>query len=126
MQTVGIKALKNKLSEYVRLTASGKIVHVTDCNRVVALLVPAQQPSDLMPFEEAGVREGWLTPTRIRDGSATAAQTRSRAVVRRAPGRFGSRRGNRADARRIAWGRGDNAEHFGGRGLLIPNRTALG
>ncbi len=70
MRTVGLKTLKNKLSEYVRLAASGEIVRVTDRGRVVAALVPPPEPvTGLTPFEEKGVREGWLIPARIRDGS---------------------------------------------------------
>ncbi len=40
MRSVGLKVLKNKLSEYVRLAASGETVLVTDRDRVVAELVP--------------------------------------------------------------------------------------
>ena len=40
MMTVGIKTLKNKLSEYVRAAAAGEIVQVTDRGKVVAELVP--------------------------------------------------------------------------------------
>ena len=36
MRAVGLKILKNKLSEYVRLAASGETVLVTDRDRVVA------------------------------------------------------------------------------------------
>ncbi len=39
MRTVGLKILKNKLSEYVRLAASETVL-VTDRNRVVAEIVP--------------------------------------------------------------------------------------
>jgi antitoxin (DNA-binding transcriptional repressor) of toxin-antitoxin stability system len=42
MRSVGIKVLKNKLSEYVRLAAGGETVLVTDRNEVVAELVPPQ------------------------------------------------------------------------------------
>ena len=42
MRAVGLKVLKNKLSEYVRLAASGETVLVTDRDRVVAELAPAQ------------------------------------------------------------------------------------
>lgn len=66
MQTVGIKTLKNRLSEYVRLAASGETVQVTDRNRVVAELVPPRRPHPLSDeeFEAQGLREGWLTPAR--------------------------------------------------------------
>src|SRR5215467_1049695 len=40
MRSVGLKVLKNKLSEYVRLAASGETVLITDRDRVVAELVP--------------------------------------------------------------------------------------
>lgn len=40
MKAVGIKTLKNKLSAYVRLAASGETVLVTDRDQVVAELVP--------------------------------------------------------------------------------------
>jgi prevent-host-death family protein len=68
MRMVGLKTLKNKLSEYVRLVAAGETIVVTDRNRVVAEIVPPR--TGLTPFEEQGVREGWLRPARIRDGSS--------------------------------------------------------
>ena len=40
MQKVGLKTLKNKLSEYVRLAAAGETVVITDRGRTVAELVP--------------------------------------------------------------------------------------
>jgi len=40
MRAVGIKVLKNTLSEYVRLAANGETVLVTDRDRVVAELGP--------------------------------------------------------------------------------------
>jgi antitoxin (DNA-binding transcriptional repressor) of toxin-antitoxin stability system len=40
MRSVGLKVLKNKLAEYVRLAASGETVLVTDRDRVVAELSP--------------------------------------------------------------------------------------
>ena len=65
MRSVGLKVLKNKLSEYVRLVESGETVLVTDRDRVVAELAPPQ--SNRSPFladallAEA-VRQGWVTP----------------------------------------------------------------
>ena len=72
MRTVGIKVLKNKLSEYVRLAAGGETVLVTDRDRVIAELGPPQAGRAALSDEDfiaMGVREGWLTPARIRDGS---------------------------------------------------------
>lgn len=43
MRAVGLKVLKNKLSEYVRLAAGGETVLVTDRDRVVAELVPPER-----------------------------------------------------------------------------------
>ena len=40
MRAVGLKVLKNKLSEYVRMAARGETVLVTDRDRVVAELGP--------------------------------------------------------------------------------------
>ncbi|HEX3954759.1 MAG TPA: type II toxin-antitoxin system prevent-host-death family antitoxin [Stellaceae bacterium] len=62
MHTVGLKTLKNKLSEYVRLAASGETVVITDRDRIVAELVPPRPKKE--SFTERGVREGWLTPAK--------------------------------------------------------------
>ena len=48
MRAVGLKILKNKLSEYVRLAAGGETVLVTDRDRVVAELVPPEM--DAVPL----------------------------------------------------------------------------
>jgi antitoxin (DNA-binding transcriptional repressor) of toxin-antitoxin stability system len=58
-----VKVLKNKLSEYVRLAASGETVLVTDRDRVVAELGPpsagrATRLSDVLLAD--AVREGWI------------------------------------------------------------------
>jgi prevent-host-death family protein len=56
MRTVGLKILKNKLSEYVRLAAAGETVVITDRNRVVAEIVPPRrEPESII---ERSVREG--------------------------------------------------------------------
>lgn len=65
MRAVGLKVLKNRLSEYVRLAAGGETVLVTDRDRVVAELGPprpGRSPilSDTLLAE--AVRNGWLTP----------------------------------------------------------------
>lgn len=65
MRAVGIKTLKNKLSEYVRVAADGETVLVTDRDRVVAELGPPQ-PGRAMDVADAlvadVVRKGWLKP----------------------------------------------------------------
>lgn len=72
MRSVGLKVLKNKLSEYVRLAARGETVLVTDRDRVVAELVPPQPGrspflADAMIAE--AVRAGWLTPPLVGSGA---------------------------------------------------------
>jgi len=69
MRAVGVKALKNRLSEYLRLVAGGETVLVTDRDRVVAELAPpragrADRLEDVWLAE--AVREGWLTPPLLR------------------------------------------------------------
>jgi antitoxin (DNA-binding transcriptional repressor) of toxin-antitoxin stability system len=65
MRAVGIKALKNRLSEYVRIAADGETVLVTDRDRVVAELGPPQ-PGRAVAVSDAllvdAVRQGWLRP----------------------------------------------------------------
>ena len=46
MKTVGLRELKNRLSEYVREVRSGEAVLVTDRGEVVAKLVPPGQATD--------------------------------------------------------------------------------
>jgi antitoxin (DNA-binding transcriptional repressor) of toxin-antitoxin stability system len=65
MRSVGLKVLKNKLSEYVRLAAGGETVLVTDRDRVVAEIVPPQggrSPLLADALLAEAVREGWLRP----------------------------------------------------------------
>ncbi|MGH7113695.1 MAG: type II toxin-antitoxin system Phd/YefM family antitoxin [Stellaceae bacterium] len=60
MKSVGLKVLKNKLSEYVRLAAAGETVVITDRNRVVAEIgPPRREPESVI---ERGIREGWIRP----------------------------------------------------------------
>ena len=65
MRSVGLKVLKNKLSEYVRLAEHGETVLVTDRDRVVAELVPPEKHrspllADALLAE--AVRQGRITP----------------------------------------------------------------
>lgn len=75
MRSVGIKVLKNKLSEYVRIAASGETILVTDRDRVVAELVPPRDGrAPLLADAELAdaVRRGLVTPPRtIRTGPPT-------------------------------------------------------
>ena len=63
MRVVGIKTLKNKLSEYVRLAAGGERILVTDRDVVVAeLRAPdsgtAETTADAVLAD--AVRKGWI------------------------------------------------------------------
>lgn len=71
MRVVGLKVLKNKLSEYVRLARNGETVLVTDRDQVVAELVPPRQDREGHAghalLAEA-TRKGWLRPPLLPDG----------------------------------------------------------
>ena len=65
MRLVGIKVLNSKLSEYVRLAASGETILVTDRDRVVAELGPIREtrsPILADAFLADAVRSGVMTP----------------------------------------------------------------
>ena len=65
MRAVGLKMLKNKLSEYVRLAQGGETILVTDRDRVVAELVPPRAgrgPAVADAVLAELMRQGWVTP----------------------------------------------------------------
>ena len=65
MRVVGLKELKNRLSEYVRIAAQGERVLVTNRDRVVAELVPPESGRALDVADAVLadlVREGILSP----------------------------------------------------------------
>jgi antitoxin (DNA-binding transcriptional repressor) of toxin-antitoxin stability system len=72
VRTVGLKVLKNKLSEYVRLASQGETVLIADRDRVVAELVPPQ-PGRAEAVSDAVlvsmVREGVITPALLPPGT---------------------------------------------------------
>ena len=77
MRKVGLKVLKNRLSEYVRAVAAGETVLVTDRDRVVAELVPPQEERQAHRANERfaeAVRQGWITPA-PRAGAAASPAT---------------------------------------------------
>ena len=68
MRSVGIRVFNSKLSEYVRLAASGEMILVTDRGQVVAELGPLRETrspilADALLSE--AVRSGVLTPPRL-------------------------------------------------------------
>lgn len=69
MRVVGLKLLKNKLAEYVRMAEAGEHILVTDRDRVVAELRPAEGRgpfvADAMLAD--AMRRGWLSaPVMVR------------------------------------------------------------
>jgi antitoxin (DNA-binding transcriptional repressor) of toxin-antitoxin stability system len=69
MQTVGIKTLKDKLSEYIRAAASGETVLVTDRGQVVAeIIAPRVAPDASVAEQKMGelIRRGLVRPARLR------------------------------------------------------------
>jgi antitoxin (DNA-binding transcriptional repressor) of toxin-antitoxin stability system len=69
MRAVGLKVLKSKLSEYVRLAAGGERILVLERDRVVAELVPPERrPGELV--HDAVLAEtvpaGLITPPAMR------------------------------------------------------------
>lgn len=72
VRTVGLKILKNKLSEYVRLASQGETILIADRDRVVAELVPPQpgRAETVSDAVLAGlVREGVVTPAIVGPGT---------------------------------------------------------
>jgi antitoxin (DNA-binding transcriptional repressor) of toxin-antitoxin stability system len=69
MRVVGIKVLKNRLSEYIRIAAAGERVLVTDRDRVVAELGPPREGTSETVQDAVlaeAVRNGWLRPPLVR------------------------------------------------------------
>jgi len=83
MRSVGLKALKNRLSEYVRLAAHGE----TDRDRVVAELGPPREGRSPLLADTLladAVRQGWITPQALPGGDAPprAPVARRRSLLR--------------------------------------------
>lgn len=79
MRSVGLKTLKDKLSEYVRLAATGETILVTDRDRVVAELGPPRETRSPILADALladAVRRGWITP-----GTGAAGQLPRRPVA---------------------------------------------
>jgi len=55
---VGIRELKQRLSEYLDRAAQGEVVTITDRGRPKALLTGIRQEQAVA----RGIREGWLSP----------------------------------------------------------------
>ena len=72
MRCIGVKALKNKLSEYLRLIAAGESILVTDRDRVIAELIPPREGRSNLGSDAVladAVRKGWITPAVLSSGN---------------------------------------------------------
>lgn len=78
IRAVGIRSLKSRLSEYLRLVAGGETVLVTDRDRVVAELTPPR-PGRAEALDDAVLAEA------IRTGQLSAAAFPRGSVPRRLP-----------------------------------------
>jgi prevent-host-death family protein len=58
MADVGVRQLKQRLSEYLDRAERGEIVRVTDRGRPKAILGPVPGRARV----EDGIRDGWITP----------------------------------------------------------------
>src|SRR5437868_1833996 len=73
MKSVGLKVLKNRLSEYVRMAAGGETILVTDRDQVVDEIVPpgaARSLSIADALLAEGVRNGWVRPAVLSQSGA--------------------------------------------------------
>ena len=72
MRAIGVKQLRDRLSEYVRLAAAGETVLVTDRDRVVAELGPPQPTRPARAADSVvaeWVRQGLATPPALPRGT---------------------------------------------------------
>lgn len=58
MSDVGVRELKQRLSEYLERAAAGELIRVTDRGRPKAILGPIPGRGALA----AGIEQGWVTP----------------------------------------------------------------
>jgi len=75
MRKVGIKVLKQKLSEYLRLASAGETILITDRGRAVAeLIAPTRARADRIPHPllADAVRRGLMTSASLPPGPPPA------------------------------------------------------
>lgn len=80
MRVVGLKVLKNKLSEYVRLASGGEVVLISDRDKVVAELVPVDRtrsPNVADAVLANLVRRGVITPALLAPDAPVPTAARS-------------------------------------------------
>ena len=75
MRVVGLKVLKNRLSEYVRMAAKGEVILVTDRDQVVAELSPPGAGRSAAVADAVladAVRNGWVRPPALANAGVPA------------------------------------------------------
>jgi prevent-host-death family protein len=74
---VGVRELKQRLSEYLERAAQGEHITVTERGRPKAVIAPLPGGDHL----QRGIDEGWITPARHGAGLLPPAPKRSRATT---------------------------------------------
>jgi len=70
---VGVRELKEHLSEYLRRVAAGEVIRVTDRGVPTAVLSPVPGGDPL----QRGIDEGWIRPAVRRDGVGIVPRARA-------------------------------------------------
>jgi prevent-host-death family protein len=70
---VGVRELKQHLSEYLERAAKGETIRVTDRGQAKAILGPLPGTERLA----AGIAEGWIRPALTQDAAGTVVRVRS-------------------------------------------------
>ena len=74
MTSVGVRALRQRASELLRLVEQGETVEITDRGRPVALLIPLPEGSPLDALSATVVEDAVCCPIAVpASGAATAA-----------------------------------------------------
>lgn len=74
---VGIRQLKQHLSEYIEKAARGEVARITDRGKLKAILGPAFDSSQ----RESGIAEGWIGAARSVQPPATIRRQRSELTI---------------------------------------------
>ena len=64
LESVGIRELKARLSEYLERAAAGEAILVTERGKPKAVLAPLTERARI----EQGIREGWIIPAERKTG----------------------------------------------------------
>jgi len=73
MSDVGVRELKQHLSEYLERASQGETIRVTDRGRPKAMIGPIPGRDRI----EQGIAEGWITPAKSSKGLTRIARVKS-------------------------------------------------